>query len=234
MLFIHEVHRVRGRHEDEFEAAYRDVWMPELAAGDDARLLWYCNQAHGSGPAYNVVTITAVRDAAAWERLADRTQRGDLQPWLQSVDAKRHDATAKLLRPVTWSPMQDVDLAAVPVTAGDHDLTIYMEDTGWPSAPLDDYTRFWGETYYPMLTSRPPAERLLDIVVVFEPAFGAGRRKEAILMQKVVDPGRLQHLLTHETPAEYKAPGTFMHDALEYRDTWESKLLRTSRWSPLW
>src|SRR5687767_8800387 len=114
MLFIHEVHRVRGRHEDEFEAAFRDVWMPELGDGDDARLIWYCNQAHGSGPAYNVVTITAARDAAAWERLADRAQRGDLQPWLKSVDAMRHGATAKLLRPVTWSPMQDLDFAAVP------------------------------------------------------------------------------------------------------------------------
>jgi len=30
-----------------------------------------------------------------------------------------------------------------------------------------------------------------------------------------------------------KQPGTFMHDALEVRDQWESRLLRTSSWSPL-
>jgi hypothetical protein len=29
-----------------------------------------------------------------------------------------------------------------------------------------------------------------------------------------------------------RQPGTFMHDALELRDQWESRLLRTSRWSP--
>ena len=29
---------------------YRDGWMPMLAEGDDARLLWYMNHAHGSGP----------------------------------------------------------------------------------------------------------------------------------------------------------------------------------------
>ena len=75
MLFIHEVHTVRGRAEDEFEAAFRDGWMPTLAAGDDARLLWYTNHAHGSGPAYTVVTVTAVRDGPAWERLALRIQR---------------------------------------------------------------------------------------------------------------------------------------------------------------
>jgi hypothetical protein len=25
----------------------------------------------------------------------------------------------------------------------------------------------------------------------------------------------------------------FMHEALNYRDTWRSRLLRTARWSPL-
>ena len=29
-LFAHEVHRVRGRHEEEFEAAFRDGWMAAL------------------------------------------------------------------------------------------------------------------------------------------------------------------------------------------------------------
>jgi hypothetical protein len=43
----------------------------------------------------------------------------------------------------------------------------------------------------------------------------------------------LQHLLTREVPAEYKRPGTWMHDALELRDRWESRLLRSARWSPL-
>jgi hypothetical protein len=234
MFYVHEVHRVRGKSEEAFEAAYRHQWMPALAKEDDARLLWYLNHAHGSGPAYNVVTVTAVRDGGAWERLTDRVQRGDLRDWLRATDELRHGVTAKLLRPVPWSPTQDVDFATIPTDGAEHELSIYMEDTGWPIAALDDYVGFWGSTYYPMLTSRPPAERLLDIEIVYEPAFGAGQRKEAILMQKIVDQSRLQHLLTTETPAAFKAPGTFMHDALDYRDQWESKLLRTSAWSPLW
>jgi primosomal protein N' len=64
VLFMHEVHKVRGRAEDEFEAAFRDGWMPTLGTGDEARLLWYANHAHGSGPAYTVVTVTAVRDGS--------------------------------------------------------------------------------------------------------------------------------------------------------------------------
>ena len=85
MLFMHEVHKVRGRREDDFEAAFREGWMPMLAAGDDARLLWYADHAHGSGPAYTVVTVTAVRDGAAWERLALRVQQGDLQKWMRGA-----------------------------------------------------------------------------------------------------------------------------------------------------
>ena len=34
--------------EFEFEHMYRDGWLPRLAEGDDARLLWYFHLAHGS------------------------------------------------------------------------------------------------------------------------------------------------------------------------------------------
>src|SRR5512133_2981123 len=130
VLFMHEVHTVRGRAEDEFEAAFRDGWMPMLAAGDDARLLWYVNHAHGSGPAYTVVTVTAVRDGAAWERLALQIQKGDLRQWMRDVDELRHGANAKLLVPLAWSPL-DVGLTAVPTDGREHELTLYMEDTMW-------------------------------------------------------------------------------------------------------
>ena len=69
MLFLHETHKVKGKLEDEFEAAIRDEWMRRLAEGDEARLLWYANHAHGSGASYQVVTITGVADGA-WEGLA--------------------------------------------------------------------------------------------------------------------------------------------------------------------
>jgi hypothetical protein len=97
VLFMHEAHKVRGRLEDDFEAAFRDGWMPMLATGDDARLLWYADHAQGSGPSYTVVTITAIKDGAAWERLARRVQQGDLQQWMRGLDELRHDVDAKLL-----------------------------------------------------------------------------------------------------------------------------------------
>jgi hypothetical protein len=41
------------------------------------------------------------------------------------------------------------------------------------------------------------------------------------------------HLLTSELPPEHRKPGGYMVDALKYRDQWQSRLLRTSAWSPL-
>src|SRR5579871_411680 len=232
MLFVHEVHHVRGRSEEQFELAFRKEWMPILAEGDDARLLWYFNHAHGSGPAYRCVTITGVRDGAALERLMSRVQKGDLQDWARRVDELRHRVDAKVLLPVPWSPIQELDLADVPVDGREHELSIYMEDTGWPHAALDDYITFWGSSYYAPMKARGTG--LLDIQIVFQPAWGAGARKEAILLQKIVDHDRLLHLLTHDTDPMHRQPGMFMHDALDYRDQWESKLLRTSPWSPRW
>ncbi|BBY20451.1 hypothetical protein [Mycobacterium stomatepiae] len=58
-----------------------------------------------------------------------------------------------------------------------------------------------------------------------------------MLWQKIDDSNNyaaLVHLLTKEVPPEYRAPGSYMFEALKYRDQWESRLLRTSDWSPLY
>ncbi|OBI98852.1 hypothetical protein A5660_04490 [Mycobacterium alsense] len=237
MLFLHETHQVVGAREDEFEAAYREGWMPTLARDDDARLLWYTNHAHGSGLAYNVVTITGISDGAAWERLARRAQTGDLRPWMRELDNLRHEVTGKILLPVDWSPLQTVDLASVPTTGATHPLSLFMEDTGWPYAPLDDYIRMWDEIYYRVLSQAPRERRILDIQACFQVAHGSNRRREAMLWQKIEDfenYAALVRLLTTETAPEHKRPGSYMVEALKFRDQWESRLLRTSDWSPLY
>src|SRR5437899_305866 len=162
--------------------------MPAVADGDDARLLWYCHQPHGAGPAYRHVTITGLRNAAAWERVAERVQTGDLRKWAYELDGMRHDGVSKLLVQVPWSPLTDLDVSSVPVEPQDHTRSLYMEDTGWPHVPLDDYTGYWERVYLPMLEGAADSKipRLLDIEAVFQIAHGTGRRPEAILMQKVV------------------------------------------------
>jgi len=183
MLFVHEVHQVVGEKEDEFEAAYRDGWMPILAKEDDARLLWYVNHAHGSGVSYNVVTITGVRDGAAWERLVHRMQQGDLHDWATEIDTYRHDVTGKILLPVYWSRIQEVDFAKVPTDGAEHELSLFMEDTGWPSSSIDDYIKMWDELYYQPLVAHAEGRGAvtIDIQACFQVAFGTGLRREAML-----------------------------------------------------
>jgi hypothetical protein len=235
-LYLHETHRVRGESEDRFAAAYRDPggWMDRLGAGGDARLLWYATQVHGTGPSYRVTTVTAVHDGAAWERLARRVATGDLSDWARGVDALRHDVTAKVLLAVPWSPLGDLDLASEPAGPAAHGPTLFMEDTGWPHVPIDDYLRFWDEVYLPLLARAPEGHRLLEVQACWTPALGAGRRPEGVLWQRVHDHERLLDLLTTELPPERRAPGTYMADALAFRDQWESRLLRTASWSPRW
>jgi hypothetical protein len=230
MLFLHEVHQVAGTREEDFEAAYRDGWMATLADGGDARLLYFLHHAHGTGRAYNVVTLTAVRDGAVWERLASRLHDGDLRSWAREVDQLRHGVAAKMLVPVPWSPLQEVDLASVP-TSGHHQLTLFMEDTAWPhEGMLDEYLEAARTNYAP---AQRAGRSLLELQAVLRPAWGTGRWREVVLWQKVIEPKGITGLVTTEVPPEYRAPGTWMHDALEVRDDWESKLLRTTAWSPL-
>jgi hypothetical protein len=234
VLFLHEIHEVVGAREDAFEAAFREVWLPALAAEADARLLYFLHHAHGSGPSYQVVTITAIRDGAAWERLALRVASGDLAGWAQGLDELRHDVTAKLLVPLPWSPLRDFDLDEVPVGGGEHEPSLFMEDTVWPfEGRLEEYVLRAGTHYAAEMARAGAAGRaMLRVEAGFRPAFGSHRRREIVLWQKVLEPRALTMLLAHEVPPEYRRPGTWMHDALELRDRWQSKLLRTARWSP--
>jgi len=233
MLLLHEVHTVAGRHEDEFEDAFRKGWMPALGNDGDARLLYYLKLAHGTGRAYHHTTITGLHDGAAYERLARRVQAGDLRSFATDVDGMRHEVKGKLLLPVEWSPLRDVDLEAVPVDGVDHDPVLYMEDSAWPhEAMLDTYLEKARTHYAPSLEERTERS-LLTLLAVFQAALGAPRRREVILWQRVDFPERLPGLFTRELPAHVKGPGTWMHDALEVRDDWESRLLRSASWSPL-
>jgi hypothetical protein len=233
MLLLHEVHTVAGRHEEAFEDAYRETWMPTLAKTDDARLLYYLKLAHGTGRAYFHVTITGLRDGNAYEDLARRVQTGDLRSFAADVDRYRHEVKGKILLPVEWSPLRDIDLSTVPTDGREHDNALYMEDSAWPhEAKLDQYLEAARTHYAPSLENQTERS-LLTLLGVFQAALGAPRRREVVLWQRVDFPERLPGLFTRELPPHVKGPGTWMHDALEVRDDWESRLLRSATWSPL-
>jgi hypothetical protein len=234
MLFLHEVHTLAGAREDEFEQHVREGWVTGLAHDSDARLVWYLKLAHGTGRAYQATTVTAIRDGAAYERLARRVHDGDLRSWSAAADTMRREVAGKVLLPVSWSPNADLDLDAIPVAVStERSQTLFMEDSAWPyEGRLDDYLEKARTHYAPSLQEHTERS-LLELVGVFQAALGAPRRREVVLWQRVLFPERLPGLFTHDLPARVKGPGTWMHDALEVRDDWESRLLRTATWSPL-
>jgi hypothetical protein len=233
VLFVHELHSVVGKEAKAFEAAYRDGWMPALADGDDARLLWYLDLAHGGGLSYRVVTITAVADGRAWQRLAERLASGDLRAWARDLDRIQHRSEAKVLTPLPWSD-QEPRLDDVQVEAIEHEAVLYMEDTMWPfPGRLADYIEAAGKVYAPAL-SADGAHMRMHVELALRTMPGAGRYPEVVLLQKLGSLPRLVRLLTTDIPEEVTGPGSWMHEALELRDQWRSRLLRTATWSPRW
>ena len=233
MLFVHEVHSVVGKEAKSFEATYRDGWMATLAETPDARLLWYLDVAHGGGLSYRVVTITAVTDGGAWQRLAERVRSGDLRSWARDLDRLQHRSEAKLLSPLPWSPSV-MPIEEIPVEAVEHDPVLYMEDTMWPfPGRLRSYVEAAGKVYAPTLESEG-ANMQMHVELGLQTLPGAGRSSEVVLMQKLSSVPRLMRLLSTDIPEEVTGPGSWMHSALDLRDQWRSRILRTAAWSPRW
>jgi hypothetical protein len=232
MWWLHETHAVRGEAEDAFDALLRDAYLPRVAETKGARVAYVLRHAHGTGPSYRTVTITALEDGGAYAALA--ASRG-VREASERLDALRHDVEAKLLEPLPWSPLQRLDLAALPASGADHDLSLYMEDTVWPREDrLEEYVAKSGAHYAREMDGHASrGHAMLQVQGGFRTVFGSGRRREIVLWQKVVDPRLVLGLLTREVPPELTRPGTWMHDALALRDQWQSRLLRTTRWSPL-
>lgn len=236
MLLLHETHRVVGSSADDFDAAFRDELIPALAKNDDARLLWYLHHAHGTGPSYTVVTITALRDEDVWDPVHRRFETGDLHSLAAELEGMRHDHKTKFLAPLQWSVFQDVALEAVPVDGSTHPLTLYMEDTVWPyPEKFDEYVDAAGTLYARDTIGKRMADgtSLLELRGAFRKLAGPKDQPEVVLWQRVIRPDFLVALLTMEIPAEHRGPDTWMKEALAYRDNWESRLLRTAAWSPL-
>ncbi len=232
MLFVHEVHKVVGKAAEEFEAAYREGWMPALGKSDDARLLWYFDHAHGSGHSYRTVTVTAVEDGEAWARLADRVAHGDLQSWARELDGLQHESEGRVMAALPWSPSIS-SLADIPTTPSDHEPQLYMEDTMWPHpGKLREYVAASGDMYRKTLAA-DTSQMHMSIELALQTMPGAGNYPEVTLLQKLGSLSLLVGLLTRDVPPEVTGPGSWMYEALELRDQWRSKLLRSAPWSPL-
>jgi hypothetical protein len=236
MLFLHERHEILAGAGAEFEAAYRDTWMPRLARDDDARLIWYWRHANASSRPNNIVTITAVKDARALGRLSESLQRGELASFASHLDTLRRDVVSSVLTPTRFSELNEIDFATVGADAKQrHERTMYVEDVVWPPS-LDDYVAMAGESWYrPAAAGTGKVRARISHPAFFQVAYGAGVRPEVYLIQKLIDPPEMfvRNLLATDYPPEMKAPDHYFVRGLAVRDQWESRIMSNAEWSPL-
>ena len=227
MIFLHEVHEVAGGRIDDFEEAVRTGWKPLVERDRTAKLLWFWRLTHGTGPSYQAVSITAVKDWAAWGELSARISgNDDLGSWYRDVCRLRREVISKILVPTPWSPLQEADLQAADGNSV-AEPTLYLHDTGWPfPGHLAQYVDALGSVFYPATRQ----SRMISVEACWVVAPGTGRFHEVVLLQKILDWPRFSHLLTDGEGTS--RAGEWMTEGLKHRDRWESKLLRTVRWSP--
>jgi hypothetical protein len=227
MLFLHETHEIIGGKSAEFDTTLRDVWRPLIEAQGRARLLWHWQHTHGTGPAYQAVTLTAIRDWPTWAEIIEAMRTdASWRIWWERCWSMRREVVTKILLPTSWSPLQDVDLGATPVPDLDEGA-LYLHDTGWPHpGKLNAYTDALGSIFYPQ-THR---SRMIRVEGCWTTAPGAGRHHEVLLLQRILDWPAFSRLLT--AGERIPQPGEWMIEGLKYRDRWESKLLRPASWSP--
>lgn len=224
MIYLHEVHEVAGGKMEEFADAVRTRWRPLLEEDGHARLLWYWELTHGTGPSYQAVSIAAVRDWATWGALADDRR---VREWQHDACGLRREVTAHILLPVPWSPLEPPALDAAPVQAEAAEPALYLHDTGWPfTGRLEEYVEALGSVFYPQ-TRRA---RMISVAACWTVAPGTGRYHEVLLLQRIEDWEQFSRLLTRGEQGAQR--GGWMVEGLRYRDRWESKLLRCARWSP--
>ena len=205
----------------------REQWRPLLEADGHARLLWFWELTHGTGASYQAVSITAVRDWAAWGDFVARADEPRRRDWQRRVWTLRREVTAKILLPTRWSPLQEADLAAVPPPAPGGAPGLYLHDTGWPfPGKLEEYVEALGTIFSPQTHHA----RMISVAACWTVAPGTGRHHEVVLLQRIEDWEQFSRLLARGEQGAQR--GGWMVEGLRYRDRWESKLLRCAPWSP--
>ena len=103
----------------------------------------------------------------------------------------------------------------------------------WPfPGKVREYIEAAGNIYQKSLGAEG-SQMQMHIELAVQSMPGAGRYPEVTLMQKLSSLQPLIRLLTTDIPQEIVGPGSWMYEALDLRDQWRSKLLRTAVWSPL-
>jgi hypothetical protein len=225
VIIVMDIHQVIGERELDFEDTYRDVYMPAVAATNDARLLLFGWLPHGGGEGYEAVTLTGVRGIDAWDAFSERLRYGDLAEWATAVDAMRYGLDTTLHDVAKWSPLAELDLDLVPATAREERAPVLLRlDSIVPDGALAELDDALGKA---AANSGPS---LLELVGGWSSCFGDMAGDALHVLYRVVDREALAKALEdQDSNAAWRGSlAASIGQAAE-----RTRLLRAARWSPL-
>jgi hypothetical protein len=231
MLWLHQVHRLLPSTRDAFEQHVRHEWLPAVAARPGARLAWFGASSRGSKYADEAVTITGVTDGSALAELGARAHDGDLTATASALAALRTGVDTRVLESLDYDPLKITSVAEIPGEPQQQAGRYYMHDFVPPAlGNMLGYEQMMRERYM-ALTEQDLSGVVLRISWRTVP--GGGPLPEMFNLSEIRSTDALDRLVCEEIPREYKAMGTWMWTALEARDRWATRLVRSATWSPL-
>ena len=209
MLFLHEVHTVAGRHEDEFEDAgphrldararqrrrrpapllpeARARHRPRVPSRHDHRVCATAPRTNGSRRASSAATCASGRPTSTG--CATRSRASCCFPSTGHRLQRRRPRVRADRRPRARArAVHGRQRVAVRGASS----TTYLEAA---------------RTHYAPSLEQQTARSLLTLLGVFQAALGAPRRREVVLWQRVDYPERLPGLFTTELPGAREGPG---------------------------
>jgi hypothetical protein len=229
LFFVHEIHALDPATAEAFEASLRDEWVPALA-DHDTRLVWAVRSEAASISFPEIITLTAVADGDALQRLAERMRGGDLRDGSRQLDEHRRGHTTRVVAALEEFNPYTVALDGLPVVRSDASTELYIHDFVIPRLGMQRIYEVQMREYF---------MKMLEIEALpmktwagFETVAGGGRTPESIMVTHVNNSRALAELVVHGNPRMRVEPGTWMADALKLRDTWTAGGGGGLPWSP--
>ena len=230
MFYVHEIHALNAARADSFEATIRDQWVPALAAEPGTRLVWCVRSMPGTASYPELITMTAVEDGAALERLGARYRSGDLRELSSELGRQREGVTTRVLASLEEFNPYSVDLDEVPLVRDGAPSEMYLHDFVVPQPGMQRvYEVQMREAFMKMLE--------IDALPMktwagFETVAGGGRVPLSLMVTWIAHPPAISNLLSQGNPRVAPEPGSWMSEGLKLRDTWVSRIVRSVPWSP--
>jgi hypothetical protein len=230
MFYVHEIHALDAPGAQEFEAMVRDQWVPALANEPATRLVWCARSMPGSASFPELITMTAVADGAALERLGMRCRTGDLSEVSMELARHRQRVTRRVLGALEEFNPYTIDLDEVPLVRTDSPSEMYIHDFVVPQPGMQRiYEVQMREAFMKMLEMEELPMRMWG---GFETVSGGGRVPLSLMITHIANAPAITNLLSEGNPRVAAEPGSWMREGLKLRDTWISRLVRSVTWSP--